>query len=62
MNLGKAIAIFKNINDDQFSDAEKLEAIRMVIDMETHNSISKANFLYALAWLLKAGDQREHAN
>lgn len=51
MNLGKACAIFKQLEKDEYTDAEKIEAIRMVLDMETHNSITKLDFMYALAWL-----------
>lgn len=51
MNLGKAIAIFNQIESDKYTDAEKMEAIRMTIDMETHNSILKVNVLKALNWL-----------
>lgn len=51
MELGKAIAIFKNLYSEKYSDDEKAEAIRRVIDMETHNSITKAEMLYALNWL-----------
>lgn len=50
MNIGRACGIFKNINGD-YSDEEKLEAIRLVIDMETHNGITKVNMLCALNWL-----------
>lgn len=51
MNLGKACAIFKQLEKDEYTDAEKIEAIRMVLDMETHNSITKLDFMCALAWL-----------
>lgn len=52
MNIGKACAIFRNINNDKFTDDEKIEAIREVIDMETHNGIAKSDCFYALSWLL----------
>ncbi len=51
MNVGKACAIFKHITEDRYTDAEKIEAIRVVLNMETHNSITKLDFMYALAWL-----------
>lgn len=59
MELGKAIAIFNQIESDDYSDAEKIEAIRMVIDMETHNSITKAEILMALEWLWDFGYHKE---
>ena len=41
MNIGKAIAIFKNINDSKWTDAEKGAAIYNVLRMPTKNSITK---------------------
>ena len=51
MNIGKAIAIFNNLFDDKYSIEEKVLAIRKVIDMETHNSISKSKMLVAMNWM-----------
>lgn len=53
MNLGKAIGIFKNINNSVVTDAEKIEAINKVVAMETHNSITKADLLRALNWAMR---------
>lgn len=51
MNIGKAIAIFLQIDSNKFSDEEKAEAIFLVMNMATHNSIKKDNMLAALKWL-----------
>ena len=51
MNNGKAMAIFRQINDDRFTVDEKREAIRIVLDMETHNSITKKDYRNAINWL-----------
>lgn len=53
MNTGEACAIFKKIStvSDEYTDAEIIDAIRIVIDMETHNSITKYDMLKALNWL-----------
>lgn len=51
MNIGKAVAIFENIDSPEFSDEEKAEAIWLVLNMPTHNSISKDNILKAFKWL-----------
>ena len=51
MPIGKATAIFKNINDDKHSASEKIEAIKTVINMETHNSITKDDLIRALDWM-----------
>ena len=41
MNIGRAWAIFKKIDSDEYTEEEKGFAIRMVMDMETINSITK---------------------
>ena len=53
MTNGTARWIFENINQDTYTDAEKLEAITIVTYMETHNSIHKKHFVSVLKWLLK---------
>lgn len=50
MNTGKACAIFKQIDSDKYSDAEKLEAVREVVEMPTHNGVTKATMLTVLRW------------
>jgi len=51
MNSGKATAIFKNITSEEFTVTEKIQAIREVLNMPTHNGISKEQILNALDWL-----------
>lgn len=51
MNRGAAIAIFENLDDCQRPMETKGLAIRMVIDMETHNSITKDKMLKAMNWM-----------
>lgn len=51
MNIGKAIAIFKDINNSEYSEFDKALAIYMVMDMETHNSVTKASMLEVIKWL-----------
>ena len=53
MELGIAIAIIKDINRDDFTDAEKIEAIARVLDMETDNSIFKRDYKAATKWLIE---------
>ena len=50
MNLGKANAIFRQLEDDRFTEEEKLEAIMLVLDMPTHNGITKDAILDAFRW------------
>lgn len=51
MNIGTAIKIFNNIFDDAYTIEEKGVAIRTIIDMETHNSITKCQMLKAMNWM-----------
>lgn len=50
MTLTKAIIIFKNIESAEFSTDEKLTSLAMVLDMPTHNSITKDEMLKAFRW------------
>lgn len=52
MELGKAVAIFKNIYLDTHTREEKMQAIKVVLDMETYNGITKQELLEVLNWLL----------
>lgn len=51
MNLGEATAIFKNIYNSERTPEEKKQAIKIVVGIETHNSITKQEILNALDWL-----------
>ncbi len=53
MEIGKATAIFKNIDQVAASDAEKIEAINEVVVLDTHNGITKTDVLHALNWAMK---------
>ena len=52
MELGKATAIFRNIYLSEESEENKKLAIKTVVDMETHNGITKREILNALDWLI----------
>lgn len=51
MDIGKAMAIFHNINSDKYSEVEKVMAIYRVMYMETHNSVTKDSMLKVIRWL-----------
>ena len=51
MRIGKACAIFENIDSPDFTDLEKGEAIYEVLKMPTHNSITKDKMLSVINWL-----------
>ena len=53
MHLGKATAIFNHIETENSTDQEKLEAIKRVLDMETHNGITKQACFEVLSWLME---------
>ena len=51
MNIGKARRIFDTIEDDKYTVEEKGAAIRTVIDMETHNGVTKDQMLKVMGWM-----------
>lgn len=52
MNIGQAVAIFQNIYKSDIEDKEKFEAIKTVLNMETHNGITKQEFINALDYVM----------
>ena len=52
MNIGDAWAVFKQINSDKYTDAEKMDAIDVVVNAESHNSMRKDEILEAFKWFL----------
>lgn len=53
MNIGKAQAVFEQIRSDKYSEIEKLQAIWGVLEMPTHNGITKDAILEAFRWLFE---------
>ena len=51
MDIGTAMAIFNNINNDKYSVNEKAMAIYRVMHMETHDAVTKASMLEVIRWL-----------
>ena len=51
INIGKAQVVFQQIKSDKYSDDEKLRAIWAVLDMPTHNGVTKDTILEAFRWL-----------
>ena len=50
MGIGEAWVIFNNIDSDRYTLEEKGLAIKMILDMPTHNGVTKAMFMKALKW------------
>lgn len=51
MNIGKAYAIFRQLDSKEYTLKEKGFAIHQVLDLATHNGITKVELLNALRWL-----------
>lgn len=51
--LSKAISIFEDIENPQYSLEEKATAIKMVLDMPTKNSITKDSICKAFNWIME---------
>lgn len=51
MKTGKACAIFYDIESDKYTNLEKGEAIQEVLDMPTHNGITKSTMLKVIKYL-----------
>lgn len=51
MKIVKAISIVTDINNEKYSELEKAQAIYLILDMPTHNSITKDSMLKVIRWL-----------
>ena len=51
MKIGQAYKILDNIDSNDYTVNEKALAIRIILDMETHNGVTKTVLLKALNWL-----------
>lgn len=52
MKIGRAVAVFMNIESSDYTAEEKGEAIMQVCKMPTHNGIGKDCMLKVIWWLL----------
>lgn len=62
MTIGTAVGIFQNIDWEDIHDEEKGTAILMVLDMPTHNSITKEKMLQVIRYLLRLAFDFEEGN
>ena len=61
MKIGQALAIFMYIENGEYTISEKCEAIRKVLEMPTHNGVTKEMMMKVIKWLydqlnMKDGD------
>lgn len=60
MNNGKACAIaLSRLDDDEISEDKKIEAIRVMANMKTHNGVPKSELLNVIKFLLSAIAERD---
>ena len=60
MNIGKARALFEQIASREYHGStvgEYLEAVKIILDMETHNSISKKMIISVCKWLVAIAEK-----
>lgn len=60
MNIGKARALFEQVASGEYHGStvgEYLEAIRIILNMETHNSISKKMIISVCKWLVDVAEE-----
>ena len=60
MNIGKARALFEQVASGEYHGStvgECLEAVKIVLDMETHNSISKKMIISVCKWLVGVAEK-----
>jgi hypothetical protein len=60
MNIGKARALFEQVASREYHGStvgEYLEAVKIVLDMETHNSISKKMIISVGKWLVDVAEE-----
>ena len=60
MNIGKARALFEQIAGREYRGStvgEYLEAVGIILNMETHNSISKKMIISVCKWLVDVAEE-----
>lgn len=59
MSKGMAVAIFKDIYTQVATEEEKMESIKMVLSMGTHNGIRKQDFINVLRYLMGCTENKK---
>ena len=62
MRISRQVAIFNNIESDKFSDEEKALAIYDVMNMPTHNGVTKASAFKVIDYLWNMLFEMEETN
>lgn len=53
MIRAEAVKIVKDIHTDDADPEDKLMALQEIVEMETHNSVTKQTLVEALRWILE---------
>lgn len=56
LTMGDILYLFKNIDDEDYSDEEKLEAIKRVLKMRDKKLISKIDTMHVINYLVMRAD------
>lgn len=62
MDIEKAVEIYKNIESDEYSMPEKIEAIEAVMNAGTYNVVSKSDEFKVIKWALNKMVEEEMSN
>lgn len=52
MTIGTAYWIFRYIENTVYSDTDKIEAIKIISELDAHNAIKKEKMAEVIKWLL----------
>ena len=51
LSKGEAYMIFNDIENSKYTNEEKVIAVYIIMNMETHNSVTKADMLNVIRWM-----------
>ena len=51
LSKGEAYMIFNDIENSKYTNEEKVIAVYTIMNMETHNSVTKADMLNVIRWM-----------
>ena len=51
LSKGEAYMIFNDIENSKYTNEEKVIVVYTIMNMETHNSVTKADMLNVIRWM-----------